>query len=547
MASRAKRNPKRGNLGPKRNMARNEERGRRQGSSMRGGVTAGGEVTASKIRDAVRLTRLEQDDPAPAKTSDLPEPGPNYMLDDGIGTLGGRSKELAAGLDTPLSRRLATSMDTILDKGQIDARREGTEEIHSQSPAIGRPLLALDLHLELLNWITTSAATERRMMWWKTYYGHRQPSDKVAALMGEQMIAYEIGMLNAAQTLYVNDEMFQLAQLVAAQDHPEPLRSTDPWCPSGFMFLPRPVRYWAPRINPDDPEAMVTEPLDIIAIAWSTGPVGAPDGKGGFNPGMGLQLWVYGTVADLTKYILRGADAVTREPPVTPQEVSRSFGPLPLLDTSAWAVDVVWERQSEEEAETLEGIKTANPLMTVPWVADTRKLLKAVWRLLDQEIVVAEPAKIGRAGERRSKRARPRMDGDAVNILRLRRIVDINTHEKIDVPTLAQRLAPKHAHRVRGHWRHLYRGDGLIDNDGRTILLDNQYHWKDCPSLRLTDSSGVQERVTIRSYDHNGLALLQWETHLRGLVEVERLANIPNHIRGLGLLIERYDVIDLSR
>src|SRR5436305_2458711 len=50
----------------------------------------------------------------------------------------------------------------------IDARRKGTEQVHPDSPGISpqRPVKSLDMHMDLLRWVTTSAAREQRMKWW---------------------------------------------------------------------------------------------------------------------------------------------------------------------------------------------------------------------------------------------------------------------------------------------------------------------------------------------------------------------------------------------
>lgn len=432
-----------------------------------------------------------------------------------------------------------------------DVRREGIEEIREigGKGGIARPLLALDLHLDLINWLDTELALERRWKWWEGYYASRGISDKTARrpLMEElvvEQVTRERAMLDIAQTLYVGDEMLDLALAVAAKDRAEPLRSTDPWCPCGMVFLAKPLHYWAARqLNSE----VISEPLDIVAIGWNVAGVGRPDPEGGWQPSLGLELWIYGAVQPLADFI----NATNPDdPPLDPRRTIQEFGPMPLMDSSAWAVDLKWEAATSiEEIEEVERGVAAdelNPMKTVPWLAKVRKLLKAIWRLLDQEIIAVEPARLARAAVRRSKRMRPRMDGDAVNVIHLRRIVDLHTHEPLPLPDLAERLTTTHSWRVRSHWRHLQRGDGIVSEDGSKILLDDAYHWRDCPALRITNTFGHQERLRIKSYD-NGWATLQWESHLRGMVEVERLALVGGYVKGIGLLIERYDVVDFSR
>jgi hypothetical protein len=352
-----------------------------------------------------------------------------------------------------------------------------------------------------------------------------------------------------------------------------PLRSTDLWHPRGFVVLPdeQQVPYWTP-----DGEDNTRVPMPIKAIAWDWGIVGRymvdANGEMEMKENQGVRMYVYSTL-DNVRDVFK-AD---------PRQVTRSaLGPLALMDMSGWSVDSQWEqidmeserglRMQEEYAEG-QGVRqylklesgepfnednefhldTANNEVIVSnpaYIAYLRKWLLAFWRLLDEEVAVARPEKVDRAASKRAQRlGRVPNDGDVVRVVRLRKIVDIDSGEPMPFPEVARRFS--YRWRVKPFWRHLQRGMGLLDGD--ELILDATWPWERKDGgpvhVRLTDEVGMRERVTVESAV-GGIIKLAWKPNLlTGWVEVERTFPVREHTRGAkdGMLIERYDVVSVER
>jgi hypothetical protein len=238
---------------------------------------------------------------------------------------------------------------------------------------------------------------------------------------------------------------------------------------------------------------------------------------------------------------------------------------------TSWAVDMEWEVLSHEESEEWhqkrvdsndntillrergEGVyrdRSRLVVATASYVGFLRKWLLSFWNLLDEEVAVAFPEKPDRAAQKRAQRmGRLPNDGDIVRVVRLRKIIDIDSKEPLDFPEIARRF--NHRWRVRSHWRHLQRGLGLLD--GTELLVDANWTWESRDgrdlNLRLTDEEGLRERVTIASVE-GGIITLAWRPRLKqGYVEVERMAWVNEHSAGAqgGFLVERYDVVSVER
>jgi hypothetical protein len=263
--------------------------------------------------------------------------------------------------------------------------------------------------------------------------------------------------------------------------------------------------------------------------------VGRRTGEDRYDPaveGMGVQMWAWATREECTR--AWGSD---------PQRLRELFGPAMLIDNTGWAVDAAWEAAEDGAQGT---ILPGGTVRASAHVARYRAFLKALWRLLDEEIAQMDNYRDKAAARRAQRLGRIPGDGDVVRVVRLRKISWAEDPDRrVPLPELVRAFT--HRWWRRAHWRHLQRGMGVLEGD--TILLDTAYRWAADVHLRLTDAAGRRERATI-AHVTDGVATLAWTPNLaQGMVEVERLAHVREHTAGaeFGFLVERYDVHVLER
>jgi hypothetical protein len=467
----------------------------------------------------------------------------------------------------------------ILAQGTVDARRDGTERVRVEGGRgipIGRPIAALDFHLDLLRHVSSPGCWPERREWWKNYYGiggERPPSaeghyDNALTVEGPggtvihrdhpayaqlvdrtaaAMVQSELALLSAATTLYVTPDMMDLALVLAERElaNPQPLRSTDPWAPRAFVVLPPPgLPYWAPEGELLHGDGLIY----CQALAWDWASVGHRTTDDPYAPaveGMGVQLWAWATRQECER--AWGSD---------PERLRELFGPAMLIDNTGWAVDAEWE-SAADGIEAGPAILPTGRIRASVHVARYRAFVKALWRLLDEEIAVIDLERNHAAARRAQRLGRIPNDGDVVRIVRLRKVGWHDGEQReMTMTEMGERLF-SHRWWRRAHWRHLNRGTALLE--GATILLPDTYtsadghlrqaRWEDGVQLRLTDAFGRRERITVTTVA-GGIGTLQWAPMLaQGMVEVERLANVREHTAGAedGWLVERYDVHVLER
>lgn len=472
--------------------------------------------------------------------------------------------------DGPVTRDSGDA-GAIVMRPAIDARREGTERVRVEGGRTGkpinRPIAALDAHLDLLRWVSSPGAREPRIEWWRTFYGivdkrgqvvhyadgyanllgdgegNVLPDDpryaEAVDAMGLDRWQTEVHLLANAPTLYVTPDMVELALAIAEAEmaNPSPLRSTDPWAPMGLIVLSPPgLDYWAPE---GEHTASASGRLPVQYIGWDVTSVGRRTSSNpveATTPGQGVGLWTW--AAPDTCAAAWDADA---------EQLRQWAGPAMLIDHTAWAENAPWEATTSAHGE----VRDDGTVMAAVHVARLRSWVRALWKLLDEEVAVAERERDAHVGRRARRMGRlPRLDGDVVRVVRLRKYVDAETGEPLTIPQLARRFT--HRWWVRAHWRHLGRGDGYLDGD--QLLLNSDLNWEPGRDqaevhLNLIDADGRQERVTIATITE-GLATLTWPPRLvQGVVEVERLARVREHTSGaeFGLVIERYDVVSVER
>lgn len=450
----------------------------------------------------------------------------------------------------------------------IDPRLTGDEVVYVEGPGepVHRPIWALDKHMDMLRWLNTDAAIRARNSFWMLYYANKAQIQRYGSTglresipdrtpNAQEALGVELETLNRAQTLYTTTNMSKLAQLIADDMPVRPLRSTDLWAPEGLIIFDDEGKL--PYFTPDGPDDTFV-PARIRALAWKWTEVGHFEDQK-LVPGLGVRLFMYADYDDIHEYLFEEA----RDPSYTPPLYdAHDHGPWILIDSTSWAVDTTWESLTDLAGLAQAGgapnnfdtvaklnngfVDKDDHVHLMPHVTFVRKWLVAYWHLLDEEIAVVKSEKVPRPAQKRALRlGRIPDDGDKVRVIRLRRVVDIDNQEPVPMEDMAKMWS--HQWTVRPHWRHLYRGQGILG--GVHLLLDDARakYLQAGHVLRLTDIDGRRERVEIAESD-NGLVTLKWAPLVyNGEVEVERLSYVREHRKGEGFHVERYDVISVER
>lgn len=275
-------------------------------------------------------------------------------------------------------------------------------------------------------------------------------------------------------TTFVGSEIIDLISIAANDLGDEPLRRTDVYEPSGFIYLEKPLVVKVPGAfykdgvisrGEDDGETIgirgiswmvdhrsviprEKRPEDSMIISADESEIHVPvEGRGG------IRLNVY---TDLG--CLRYITGITDWPDTMPDRT------LILSQITAWAFDVEWRTiESGEEASNVDenGVLTCAGDLTV-----VRKFVLSLWRFMWQELVVRETGEVPRHVRKGMARALDRKD--PITILKLRRHKN-SADGTGDGSRLDYRLL------VRGHWRNQwYRSLGPADDPAshRMIWID---------------------------------------------------------------------------
>ena len=306
-------------------------------------------------------------------------------------------------------------------------------------------------------------------------YEGDQQKDEVMILGATHSAVVERFQLSNATT-FVGSEIVDLIS-IAANDLPfEPLRRTDVYEPSGFIYLEKPLVVEIDEAYYSDGTPGKVESIGIRAIAWNLDETGVMQkrnevaGMKQISAGLGLitdstlrddaggiRITVY-TDVGCVRYITGWDD---KWPDVTPDRT------LLISQLTAWAYNAPWRAADIASGEDCHvGLDDDGILACPPDLTLIRKFILSLWRFMWQELLVRETGEVPSHIRKGMVRALDRKD--PITILKLRRHKN-SADGTGDGSRLDYRLL------VRGHWRNQwYRSLGPADDPAshRMIWID---------------------------------------------------------------------------
>lgn len=301
-------------------------------------------------------------------------------------------------------------------------------------------------------------------------YGRVPESIARTALM---MLDTEDLMLDQATTHYLSAHMAALVTEAAELAENEPLFPSDVPCPSGFLVLER------PRMCADlHPEtgAVLPQVLPLRAIGWTISEVAERDLSGSAD---GLMVILYARAGDLDDLYAPAMKEIG-QPDAAPL-VGNGFHADDLIPVEfhPWQFGAMWD--------TASAMGEVDVGRIISSVADHRRWLLALWRLMWQRIIAPEPWHPDRAGHRRAERIRRRSDGERYSVMHLRRFVEHPRQRP--KPDDDAWVAWPYPYRipVRAHWRRQHfaslgpaRIDGQWNPEShRLVFIERHYRGPD--------------------------------------------------------------------
>lgn len=309
--------------------------------------------------------------------------------------------------------------------------------------------------------------------------------DEVKILCATHSAVTERFQLSNATT-FVGSEIVDLIS-IAANDLPfEPLRRTDVYEPSGFIYLEKPLVVEVDESYYTDGEPGRTETIGIRGIAWNVDEKGVMQRRNQTLPGMtplsdavgiidstesvledvskrddvgGIRITVY-TDVGCVRYITGFND---KWPDVTPDRA------LVISQITAWAYNSPWRVADIASGENAKvDMDDDETLVCSPDLAVVRKFVLSLWRFMWQELVVRETGEVPSHIRKGMVRALDRKD--PITVLKLRRH---KTSSDKDGEGSGTRLDYRLL--VRGHWRNQwYRSLGPAEDPAshRMIWID---------------------------------------------------------------------------
>lgn len=318
-------------------------------------------------------------------------------------------------------------------------------------------------------------------------YSEEQKKDEVMVLCATHSAVVERFQLSNATT-FVGSEIVDLIS-IAANDLPfEPLRRTDVYEPSGFIYLEKPLVVEVDESYYSDGTPGRVESVGIRGIAWNVDEVGVMQKRNNATSGMtpisaslglmnnpvrpeeldnpekrddvgGIRITVY-TDVGCVRYITGWGD---KWPDVTPD---RS---LLMSQLTAWAYNAPWRVADITSGEDCYvDVDDEDLLVCSPDLAVVRKFILSLWRFMWQELVVRETGEVPSHIRKGMVRALDRKD--PITVLKLRRH---KTSSDGDGEGSGSRLDYRLL--VRGHWRNQwYRSLGPAEDPAshRMIWID---------------------------------------------------------------------------
>ncbi|HET7110249.1 MAG TPA: hypothetical protein VFI41_05220 [Gemmatimonadales bacterium] len=338
-------------------------------------------------------------------------------------------------------------------------------------------LTSLEFQTDLREWMDRSVSLVSYQHFMRVY-GYKQIEDEEARRqLGAVLHGTVKSVVSTASTFYVSPDMCELVKM-AAEDMPvSGLKPTDLPADTGFLVFDRPVALTSELPCDLDDGSSVSTAVEtrIAAIAWQAGTVKEAPVRSltGQAPGFvsdgqtvpGVSYFLFCTPHDTAVQLNLTAQQCNEEPTTDEDEVRRANGPLPIYDFSGWSYNTPW---LAVESELLEISETGRhvPKMTegaqeavtgVHSIVDqTRRLMLATWRILNQEnVVVRDPNKAPRQMRRRAERVGVPETGDIV-IIRMRREV----YQGLKKAAGGEDEEPWYTIRfmVRGHWHNYWVG-----------------------------------------------------------------------------------------
>jgi hypothetical protein len=311
------------------------------------------------------------------------------------------------------------------------------------------------------------------------------PGDEVMVLCATHSAAAERFQLSNATT-FVGSEIVDLIS-IAANDLPfEPLRRTDVYEPSGFIYLEKPLVVEIDESYYSDGTPGKVESIGIRGIAWNADEMGVMQKRhqkplglspvstvariGTGTPSVldevskrddigGIRITVY-TDLGCVRYITGWGD---QWPDVTPDRT------LLINQLTAWAYNAPWRVADIASGEDCHvDLDDNETLVTSPDLAVVRKFILSLWRFMWQELVVRETGEVPSHIRKGMVRALDRKD--PITVLKLRRH---KTSSDGDGEGSGSRLDYRLL--VRGHWRNQwYRSLGPVEDPAshRMIWID---------------------------------------------------------------------------
>lgn len=257
-------------------------------------------------------------------------------------------------------------------------------------PIIDNPAAALDMHLSQWQWCGSEKHLEATTAFMKSYYATRDriKHDTVDIFAGQEKL-----MLARGVTHFVSPDVSDVLVQIAKTMPPDMLQEADLPMRNGFIVLGKPWEY----LNFE--AGTYTGKIPIRAICWEKSDwVGQPDGT--MKPGVYVYLY---------------ADRQWIE------SINGELGdgwkqPLIHCDMWAWTLDTWWEERTSPDQE-------ADLHHASPHVGEMRRNLLALWRFMEDEIVLTRRNRMPRSSLRRWGRSGLDVpeDGSIVTI-HLRRI-----------------------------------------------------------------------------------------------------------------------------
>lgn len=258
------------------------------------------------------------------------------------------------------------------------------------------------------------------------------------------LAAIQVNTLREAEPIYVSPEALDLIDHARHTFHPEPVRPSDPFCPSGFALLPRPILIDDAPPTEANPMRSPNGLIPVRAIAWGT--THSEDYQIG-------AFWI-SYYSDFEDELEMGIDERAPGDELTTSELidsakARSWPMLSLVHQWQWS----WHSNPWVNPDELDVLPGDDLQETMARAKAQTQLIQCFWRIAGQFLPSSERASAPRNMRREAAR-RGLVHSSEVNIVRLRRR-RVN-HEQLGEGERASTVR----HLVHGYWGTRHYRDG---------------------------------------------------------------------------------------